>query len=82
MWGCTLLSSEYIEVYTLFQICNCGRHHCSFSAHIHTPTVVAVLYVMVPLSDHPVPLQVAAGLAEPWLGCDAEPTITKFYLAA
>jgi hypothetical protein len=32
---------------------------------------------MVPLSDHPVPLQVEAGLAEPWLGCDAEPTRKK-----
>lgn len=44
------------------------------STHIHTPTAVVVLYVMVPLSAHPVPLQAAVGLAEPWLGCDAEPT--------
>jgi len=27
------------------------------------------------LFDHPLPPQAEVGLEEPWLGCDAEPTI-------
>jgi hypothetical protein len=36
--------------------------------------------VGVALSDHHVLLQVQAGLEEPWLGCDAEPTRTQYIL--
>lgn len=58
----------------------CGYHHLSSFTQFFSPIAVVVPCVEVPLSDHPVLLQVQAGLEEPWLGCDAEPTKAQYIL--